>query len=72
MSGAVLLLTSFYTFSYDFTIFDIMRFCFRVIAVHSEGIQNSFTFASYFYCLCNRVTFSFALVCLLLLIYLQM
>jgi len=60
-------------FSYDFTIFDIMHFCFRVIAVHSEGIQNSFMFASYFYYLCNRVTFfSHLFVCLLLLIYLQM
>jgi hypothetical protein len=69
MSGVVLLLTFLYTFFCDFTIFYIMHFCFRIITVHSEGIQTSFMFANYFYCLCNGVIFSFAFVYCCLYIY---
>ena len=69
---AVLLLSFFYTFSLNFTIFDIMHFCFWMIVICNEGIQASFTFASQFYSLCNRVIFIPHLFICLLYIYLFM
>jgi len=52
-STVVLLISFFYNFSEDCTVFNIMHFCFRIIAVLSEGIQTPFVFARYFYFLCD-------------------
>ena len=49
-STVVLLRCFIYNFSEDCTIFNIMHYCFWIIAVLSEGIQ---TFARYFYFLCD-------------------
>jgi hypothetical protein len=39
--------------------FNVMLFCFLIIAVLSEGIQTAFVFARYFYSLCNAIILVF-------------
>jgi len=58
-STTMLLPSFFYNFCYDFTIFSIICFCFRIVVVLGEGIRISFVFATYFYSLCNLIILVF-------------
>jgi hypothetical protein len=58
-STVELLLSFFYNFLQDFTMFNVKRFCLWIIVVPSEGIQTPFEFARYFYSFCSSIVLVF-------------